>query len=465
MAPLPFVTDTDDTDSRAGAATGPMMARHHPRRHHPVAATTPRVCEPREVHLASAPGPVRRAVAAGLAAGLLLAACASGGGGSADTDTSAGPSTTGPTGSTSSLNGASTTTGPTTATTAPSTTGTTGGATSTTTRPSRPCPADDLSPRDRLAQLVMVGADPAGTADATRLVTRAHVGGIFIGGNATGLLTSGTLPELRGPGGIAPFVAVDEEGGRVQRIDAIVGDAPSARTLGRTASLADIRALAATRGRAMVRLGITVDFAPVLDVTDQPDGAVIGDRSFGDDPATVVRNARAYAQGLRDAGILPVFKHFPGHGHATGDSHKGTATTPPLAQLTPDLAPYRVLLDEPGPGAVMVGHLVVPGLTDSLPASLSPAAIDGLLRRDLGWSGLVFTDELGGMAAVSARYGAPEAVRRALAAGADVALVARSDQLDAILDGLERAIADGTLPRSRADEALRHVLAAKGYGC
>lgn len=411
--------------------------------------------------LASTPGPARSTVATGLAAALLLAACASGGGGSNGTDTADGPGRTTSTAAPTS----STIDHPTTTTTAPVTTSTGGGPPTSTSAPGRPCPADDLSPRDRLAQLVMVGADPGGTADAARLVERAHVGGIFIGGNATGLLTSGTLPGLRGPSGIAPFVAVDEEGGRVQRIDAIAGDAPSARTLGRTASLAQIRSLAATRGRAMVRLGITVDFAPVLDVSDQPDGEVIGDRSFGATPAVVVRNARAYAEGLRDAGIVPVFKHFPGHGHATGDSHKGTSTTPPLAQLAPDLAPYRVLLDEPGPGAVMVGHLVVPGLTDGLPASLSPAAIEGLLRRDLGWSGLVFTDELGGMAAVSARWGAPEAVRRALAAGADVALVASPDRLDAILDGLERAVADGSLPQARATEALRHVLVAKGYDC
>jgi beta-N-acetylhexosaminidase len=394
---------------------------------------------------------------------LLLAGC---GGGGSKGDSAQG-TTTRPTSGPTTTTGSSSTSGPSTPDTSTTPTGPTTAPTTspTTTAPARPCPAATLSRRDQLAQLIMVGADPTTTTDARRLVETVHVGGIFIGGNATTLLTSGTLPDLRGPSSIAPFVAVDEEGGRVQRIDALAGDLPSARTLGRTASLAAIRQLAATRGRRMAELGITVDFAPVVDVSSQPDGAVIGDRSFASTPDAVTRNARAFAQGLRDAGILPVFKHFPGHGHAVGDSHRGTSTTPPLDQLDPDLVPYRALLPEAGPGAVMVGHLVVPGLTKGLPASLSPDAIDGLLRGQLGWQGLVFTDELGGMRAVSDRFGAPEAVRRAIAAGADVALLASSSQVDAILDRLEAAVGDGSLSKARVDAALAHVLAAKGYAC
>ncbi len=121
---------------------------------------------------------------------------------------------------------------------------------------------------------------------------------------------------------------------------------------------------------------ITVDFAPVVDVTSDADDTVIGDRSFGDDPAKVTDYAGAYARGLRDAGVLPVLKHFPGHGHGSGDSHTaGAVTTPPLAELqNNDLVPYRTLTTQP-PVAVMVGHLEVPGLTGADPASLSPAGV------------------------------------------------------------------------------------------
>ncbi|WP_276067803.1 glycoside hydrolase family 3 N-terminal domain-containing protein, partial [Mycolicibacterium gadium] len=103
--------------------------------------------------------------------------------------------------------------------------------------------------------------------------------------------------------------------------------------------------LALDRGKKMRGLGITIDFAPVVDVTDAPDDTVIGDRSFSDDPAKVTEYAGAYARGLRDAGLLPVLKHFPGHGHGSGDSHTaGAVTTPPLdALMTDDLVPYRTL--------------------------------------------------------------------------------------------------------------------------
>ena len=91
--------------------------------------------------------------------------------------------------------------------------------------------------------------------------------------------------------------------------------------------------MALQRGQAIRGLGITVDFAPVVDVSDQPDDTVIGDRSFSNDPATVTEYASAYARGLRDAGLLPVLKHFPGHGHGSGDSHTASVVTPPLSQL------------------------------------------------------------------------------------------------------------------------------------
>jgi beta-N-acetylhexosaminidase len=147
--------------------------------------------------------------------------------------------------------------------------------------------------------------------------------------------------------------------------------------------------LAAERGRKMRGLGVTVDFAPVVDVTSAPDDTVIGDRSFGADPKTVTDYAGAYAQGLRDAGLLPVLKHFPGHGHASGDPHKGGVVTPPLSDLqNNDLVPYRTLVAA-DPVAVMVGHLQVPELTGDDPATLSRAAVQ-LLRTGTGYNGPAF---------------------------------------------------------------------------
>ncbi|MBO0866184.1 MAG: glycoside hydrolase family 3 protein, partial [Mycobacterium sp.] len=216
--------------------------------------------------------------------------------------------------------------------------------------------------------------------------------------------------------------------------------------------------------------GITIDFAPVVDVTNAPDG-VIGDRSFSSDPAVVTRYAGAYARGLRDAGLLPVLKHFPGHGHGSGDSHTGAVSTPPLDQLQhDDLVPYRTLVT-PAPVGVMIGHMEVPGLTGDQPASLSRAALQ-LLRDGAGYggppfNGPVFSDDLSSMAAINQRFGVPDAVLRALQAGTDTALWITTDEVPAVLDRLEKAVAAGELPMPGVDASLQRMAAIKrpGSGC
>ena len=191
-------------------------------------------------------------------------------------------------------------------------------------QPRSRCPAltAAMAPRDRLAQRLMVGVDASDPDRAVAVVAGDHVGGIFLGGNATALLRGDALARVQAAAGTTPVaVAVDDEGGRVQRLDDLVGPLPSARVLAATKSPAQVRALAAERGRAMRARGVTVDLAPVLDVSGAAKNSVIGDRSFSDDPDRVAEYAGAFAAGLRDAGVLPVFKHFPGHGRGTGDSH------------------------------------------------------------------------------------------------------------------------------------------------
>ena len=325
-----------------------------------------------------------------------------------------------------------------------------------------------LSPRQKLAQRLMVGVvatDPAATA---RLVHEMQVGGIFIGGTATRLLTDQALRGVQAASRLPLAVAVDDEGGRVQRIDALDGDLPSARTLASTVGPANVQQIARNRGRQLAASGITMNFAPDVDVSDQANTAVIGDRSFSPDADTVTGYAAAYAQGEHEAGIFTVLKHFPGHGHADGDSHRSRVTTPPLDQLkTDDLTPYAGLLRPGGPLAdpaqtgVMVGHLDVPGLTADLPASLSPATYR-LLRDTYQFDGLTITDDLGAMKAISDELALPEAVQRALGAGADMALWTSNDPVTPVLDGLERGLASGALDPKANDAAVERVLAAKG---
>nr|WP_308195095.1 glycoside hydrolase family 3 N-terminal domain-containing protein [Mycolicibacterium sp. F2034L] len=322
----------------------------------------------------------------------------------------------------------------------------------------------ELSTRDKLAQLIMVGV--TGADDARAVVADHHVGGIFIGSwTDLSMLESGELREIAASAGALPLaVSVDEEGGRVQRLSGLIGSQPSPRSLAESDTPEEVYGIALERGRMMKELGITIDFAPVVDVTGAASNTVIGDRSFGSEPETVTAYAGAYAQGLRDAGLLPVLKHFPGHGHGSGDSHTGFVGTPPLEELqNDDLIPYRTLTSA-APVAVMLGHLEVPGLTGSDPASLSKPAYDLLRSGGYGgapFTGPVFTDDLSSMAAINQRYGVAEAVLRALHAGADVALWITTDEVPAVLSGLEQAVDSGQLSMDRVNDAVAQVAAMK----
>jgi len=321
-----------------------------------------------------------------------------------------------------------------------------------------------LTLRQKLAQLLMVGVKD--TADAKAAVTDEQIGGIFIG-SWTDMSILTDLPALQAASGALPLaVSTDEEGGRVSRLAKQIGKQDSPRQLAASKTPDEVRGIAKGRGEAMRKLGITVDFAPDADVTDEPDDEVIGDRSFGSDPAKVAEYAGAYAQGLRDANVLPVLKHFPGHGHGSGDSHTGGVVTPPLASLmTDDLVPYRTLTTQ-APVAVMVGHLQVPGLTQGDdPASLSKPAYD--LLRDGGYGGppfdgVVFTDDLTGMAAISAHYGVADAAVKAMEAGADIALWVTTDGISDVLDKLEAAVKSGALSPQQVDKSFLRVAAMKG---
>ncbi len=323
------------------------------------------------------------------------------------------------------------------------------------------CPdAASLPLRSQLAQTLFVGVDGSSDRAVRELVAGAHpVGGIFVGGEAARVFSSGVLREAAGRR-LPPLVAVYDEGGRVQRIAALAGDLPSAEELGRLPR-ARIRALAEARGRRLARMGVTMLFAPVVDLGGRRDHHVIGNRAFAPGPREVTADAGAFAAGVREAGVLPTLKHFPGHGRTVGDSHLGPVTTPPWSDLLrADVLPYRTLTRRE-PVAVMVGHLAVPGLTRrALPTSLDPAAYRAL-RRDVGFRGLAVTDDLSAMRAVSARYGQAEAARRALAAGADMALLVSPRDVPRLLDHLAGDVAAGRLTRDRVAAAAAAVLGTK----
>ncbi|MDE1668979.1 glycoside hydrolase family 3 N-terminal domain-containing protein [Nocardia gipuzkoensis] len=319
--------------------------------------------------------------------------------------------------------------------------------------------------RAKLAQLLTVGV--TGADDATNVVRDEQIGGIFVGGwTDQALLASGQITQVQQAAKVPLMVTIDEEGGRVSRVRDLIGSAPSARETAQTMSPEQFYSATLVRGRALKDLGVTVDFAPDIDVSSQPDDSVIGDRSFSDDPEKVTRYADAYIRAMREVGLGTVMKHFPGHGSGSGDSHTGEVRTPPLDQLQQvDLVPFRNLI---GSGAaVMVGHLDVPGLTTpNVPASISPEAMR-LLREGSGYGaapfqGPIFTDDLGGMAAITSRMSIADAVEAALVAGADNALWITTDAVPEVLDRLEQAVSSGRLPMAQVDASVLRVAAYKG---
>ena len=327
-----------------------------------------------------------------------------------------------------------------------------------------------MSQRQKLAQLLMVGV--TGEADARQVVLNNQVGGIMIGSWTDLTVMGEQLKAIEALGSPLPLaVSTDEEGGRVSRLKTLIGVQPSARELVASGKTVDeVFQIALDRGQKMLALGITVDFAPVADVSDQDDDTVIGDRSFSNDPQKVIEYAGAYARGLQQAGVTPVFKHFPGHGHASGDSHLGGVTTPSLDVLKKDdLVPYTVLLKEIPGAAVMVGHMQVPGLTEAngtlAQSSLSPAAYDLLRSGNYGgvpFDGVVFTDDISSMGAINQTYTVAQAALKALQAGADIALWITTDEVPGVLDALEKAVADGTLDMKKVDASVLRIAKIKG---
>ncbi|MGS2807420.1 glycoside hydrolase family 3 N-terminal domain-containing protein [Nocardia sp. MW-W600-9] len=335
------------------------------------------------------------------------------------------------------------------------------------------CGADylaKLTQREKLAQLLTVGI--TGSADASNVVSTEQVGGIFIGSwTDPGLLNNTQLDAVKALAKAPLMVTIDEEGGRVSRAKNLIGVAPSAREVAQSQTSEQYYQNTLTRSKALKDLGVTVDFAPDVDVSSQPADSVIGDRSYSDDPQVVTEYADAYIRASTEVGLGSVIKHFPGHGSGSGDSHTGAVRTPPLSELqNKDLVPFRNLVTSGA--AVMVGHLDVPGLTEpDVPASISPAVMS-LLREGTGYGappfdGPIFTDDLGGMAAITARMSIADAVEAALVAGADNALWISTDAVPQVLDRLEQSVASGKLPADRVDASVLRMARYKGaqLGC
>jgi beta-N-acetylhexosaminidase len=336
---------------------------------------------------------------------------------------------------------------------------------------------DQLTPE--LGQLLLVGFDGTEGPDNRELhalVCETRVGGVLLFGRnvvdaaQVTRLTAWITAHADGCGVARPLIAVDAEGGRVMRLAPRAGYVPTppAQELGDQHDTALTELEARRIGRMLREAGITWDLAPVVDVGYNPANPVIvgTGRSYGASPLHVASHARAFMRGLRAEGVLNSLKHFPGHGSSFTDSHAGFVDVSATANPDLELLPYRLLLRERIADSVMTAHVFNRHLDRRYPATLSHATVTGLLRRDIGWDGVVVSDDLR-MGAIEQHYGLADATVLALEAGVDVLLIAE----DRLADGrsaaliartaIRTALADGRLAQARVREALAHVAALR----
>lgn len=272
--------------------------------------------------------------------------------------------------------------------------------------------------------------------------------------------------ESEALGRTAPaWVSVDQEGGRVARLKEPFTRWPPMATLGRAGAQSEELAgrFAQALAQELLAVGITLDYAPVLDIHTNPKNPVIGDRALAERAEDVARLGRVIIRGLQDAGLAACGKHFPGHGDTSTDSHFEL----PLVEHAPDrlraveFEPFRAAIAEQV-AFIMTAHVLVPSLDERRPASLSPAIVQQLLRDELKFEGVILSDDLE-MKAVSAKYDVPDAAVGAIAAGCDAVLVCSGDVdlQGRTLEALVRAAESGRIPATRLDDAFARLKRAK----
>lgn len=339
-----------------------------------------------------------------------------------------------------------------------------------------------MTTEQKVGQLLVTGIEGTEPGeDAVQAVQTTQVGGIILFGrnveNAGQLveLTNG-LKELNGDS-VPLFLCVDQEGGRVDRMPPEVDRTPSAGQVGESENWNETgAAYGALLSAECAAFGFNLDFAPCLDIWSNPENTVIGDRAFSGDWETVCAFGFHAVGAMEEAGnVVPVVKHFPGHGDTSTDSHVDL----PVVDMTLDelwqgeLVPFDMALSgeywgeqkmDPAP-AVMVAHILMPQIDPDLPASLSSKVVTGLLRQEMGYEGMVCTDDLT-MEAISNTYGMGEAAVLAVEAGCDLLLVCHgADNLTAARDALLEAVETGRISQARLDESVCRILSVKqAYG-
>ncbi|AGA68402.1 beta-glucosidase-like glycosyl hydrolase [Desulfitobacterium dichloroeliminans LMG P-21439] len=326
----------------------------------------------------------------------------------------------------------------------------------------------EMSLEEKVGQLVIVGTDGYEINENTqRLIQTYHVGGFIlfqknIRDTQQMLDLVNSLKKTNAINEVPLFLALDEEGGRVSRMPAELRRMPSSQKVGKQNDSDLATRVGVVLGQELKVFGMNVNFAPVLDIFSNPQNTVIGDRALGSTPELVSELGIQSMKGIQAQNIIPVVKHFPGHGDTTVDSHVGLPKVDyDLERLQSfELIPFSEAIAHDA-DAIMLAHILIPQLDPEYPASLSKTLISDILREDMKFEGVVFTDDMT-MGAILENYEIGEAAVKSLQAGSDIVLICHDFvQEEAALQAILAAARTGVISSDRIDESVYRVLALK----
>lgn len=327
---------------------------------------------------------------------------------------------------------------------------------------------EQMSLDEKIGQMIFSGMTGTQlTEETTTLVKEYQVGGIILFEHNINSLeqTTTLLNDLKRENSqnrLPIFIGVDQEGGRVERLPDKIKKLPTNRAIGRQDNEELSYQVGELLGEQLQAFGFNLNFAPVLDIHSNPKNPVIGDRSFGSRPETVRKLGVQTMKGMQAKQVVPVIKHFPGHGDTSVDSHfelpEVNKEITELAAL--ELLPFKKAIEE-GADMVMTAHILLPQIDATVPASMSNKIINGLLREQLDFDGVVITDDMT-MQAITDHYDLEKAAVQSVQAGTDMILIAHhNDEFVAVIEALKEAVEKGDIPEERIDESLTRIIRLK----
>lgn len=334
---------------------------------------------------------------------------------------------------------------------------------------------NNMTLEEKVGQIFMVapeavdkdgGSTTVFTENIEKEIEKYNLGGyiLFASNIENPTQTQELINGLKKSSKIQPFVGVDEEGGRVARIGknsamGVEKIEPMAQ-VGKSQNYERANEIGTTIGKYIKNLGYNLDFAPDTDVLTDSNNTEIGDRSFGNDPEVVGKMATEVVKGLQSENISTVLKHFPGHGGSIGNSHQGFSlsnrTEEELKKC--EIVPFKTAIEN-GADCVMVAHMSLPNVTgDNIPATLSKKVVTDMLKTELNFKGVVFSDSMS-MGAITENYGTGDACVKAVEAGIDMVLM--PENLDEAYNAVLEAVKNGKISQERLDDAVSRIIKAK----